>query len=350
MYYIAQLLGIIAWFILIISYWKSGSKKLLYLQITACIFFALNYTILGAFSGLLVVIFEIIRDYLYLKVKEPKKIFYISIIVYLIIAIVTYNGSVLSLFCIFASLCDGYALTNKGNKVVLYSIITYSLWIIYDLSYGSYGTVVAESFIIISNTLFLLNCYSIYLKSDNLRIEKGFSITNNMLKIFNKLDKNNYDDEYIWSISKEGEIIKNNKTDYIFIYDDDELIGYINFIRIPFDKFDEITKNKEYIDIDIKDIKRFSKKVGNYININSICIKNSYKNDRTIKLVSDVIKKYLLKKEKYGYKINGLLCVSASKFEEDILNYSKFRLEKTLEEDNNIYTMEGSRLNKYLKE
>ena len=79
MYYIAQLLGIIAWFILIISYWKSGSKKLLYLQITACIFFALNYTILGAFSGLLVVIFEIIRDYLYLKVKEPKKIFYISI-------------------------------------------------------------------------------------------------------------------------------------------------------------------------------------------------------------------------------------------------------------------------------
>ena len=320
MYYIAQLLGIIAWFILIISYWKSGSKKLLYLQITACIFFALNYTILGAFSGLLVVIFEIIRDYLYLKVKEPKKIFYISIIVYLIIAIVTYNGSVLSLFCIFASLCDGYALTNKGNKVVLY------------------------------NTLFLLNCYSIYLKSDDLRIEKGFSITNNMLKIFNKLDKNNYDDEYIWSISKEGEIIKNNKTDYIFIYDDDELIGYINFIRIPFDKFDEITKNKEYIDIDIKDIKRFSKKVGNYININSICIKNSYKNDKTIKLVSDVIKKYLLKKEKYGYKINGLLCVSASKFEEDILNYSKFRLEKTLEEDNNIYTMEGSRLNKYLKE
>ena len=58
----------------------------------------------------------------------------------------------------------------------------------------------------------------------------------------------------------------------------------------------------------------------------------------------------LLKKEKYGYKINGLLCVSASKFEEDILNYSKFLLEKTLEEDNNIYTMEGSRLNKYLKE
>ena len=68
----------------------------------------------------------------------------------------------------------------------------------------------------------------------------------------------------------------------------------------------------------------------------------SDKNDKTIKLVSDVIKKYLLKKEKYGYKINGLLCVSASKFEEDILNYSKFRLEKTLEES--WYTNEENQI------
>lgn len=348
--YIAGLFGIIAWVILLFSYFKTGSNKLLYLQIISCIFFALNYIFLGALSGLLVVIFEIIRDYLYIKVKDDKKVFYISIFFYLIIALFSYNG-ILSLVCILASLCDSYALANNNsNKIILYSIFTYSLWIVYDLSCYSYGTVLFELFLVLSNILFLSNCYSVYLKSDKLMVVKGFSITNNMMKMFNKIDKSNYNEEYIWSLSKEKEVIMNNKTDYIFIYDEDNLVGYINFIRITKDKFDSIINSNKYIDIDIKDIKKFSKKNFNYVNVNSISIKSVYKNDKLIKLINSSIRKYLIKKESYGYKIKGLVCISASSFEEEILSKCGFMLIKNINTDNSIYVMDHDDLSIYLKE
>ena len=57
MYYIAQVFGALGWLFLLISYWKSGSKKLLYFQLIACVFFAINYGILGATAGIIIVIF-----------------------------------------------------------------------------------------------------------------------------------------------------------------------------------------------------------------------------------------------------------------------------------------------------
>lgn len=68
--YIAQFFGALAWIFLLISYWKKNNKKLLLMQIIACIFFTLNYGFLNAKSALIVVIFEIFRDFLYLKLKK----------------------------------------------------------------------------------------------------------------------------------------------------------------------------------------------------------------------------------------------------------------------------------------
>ena len=153
-FYLGQITSLLAWFFLILSYWKNKDDKILYLQVISCIFFVLNYLFLGAYTGLFVVFFEIIRDYLYIKLEDDKKTFLFTLPVYAIIGIFSYDGF-WSLFSIFASLNDGYALIYKGKKVVFLGIVTYVLWLIYDIRYFSLPNVVAESILIISNIIIL---------------------------------------------------------------------------------------------------------------------------------------------------------------------------------------------------
>lgn len=154
-FYLAQITAILAWIFLIISYWKNKDNKLLVLQVISCIFFILNYIFLKAYTGLFVIVFEIIRDSLYIKLEDDKKTFIYSLPIYAMIGLFSYDGF-WSLFSIFASLNDGYALIYKGKKVVFLGIITYVLWLIYDLYYVSYANVIAEAAVIISNITILI--------------------------------------------------------------------------------------------------------------------------------------------------------------------------------------------------
>ncbi len=316
-FYLAQVFGILAWILLFISYWKNGNNKLLYLQIISCLFFVLNYSFLGAVSGILVVSFEIIRDYLYTKIKNPMSVFMLSIPFYIVISIFSYDGF-FSLFSIFASLFDAYALTKKNKKVVVLGIITYVLWLIYDISYASYSTIIPEIILIFSNLIILINYRNAYLNSNKIIFSRGLIINNKIIDEIYKLDNTNFDSDYNWSKDKNNSIIKNNKTDFIFIKIDDAIIGYVHIIKITYDKYYEMVHCKRYVDIDSIDIKRFSKKRSNYININTIAIQNNYQNKTTVDLVSYEIKKYLNEKNRMGYKIKGIVGIATSEFENEI--------------------------------
>jgi len=148
-----EILALLAWFFVIFSYWKNKDNKMLYLQIISVIFFSLSYFFLGAYTATLVCTFEIIRDYLYIKM-DAKKVFVCTIPIYSIIGICTYDGF-LSLLSIAASLNDGYALIYKERKVVFLALITYFLWLIYDVFYFSIPNIVAESVLLISNIIIL---------------------------------------------------------------------------------------------------------------------------------------------------------------------------------------------------
>lgn len=154
-FYLSQLFSLIAWIILAISFWKNKNNKILYLQVFSCLFFGLNYILIGAWTGLFVVIFEIIRDYLYIKYDDDKKTFLYTLPIYIIIGVFGYNG-ITSLFSILAALNDGYSLIYKGNKLIFLSIITYTLWLIYDISFNNYVNTMAEIIIIISNSIILI--------------------------------------------------------------------------------------------------------------------------------------------------------------------------------------------------
>ena len=154
-FYFIQLIGFIAWFLLAFSYYRKDTNHILVFQIISTILFCLHYLLLGAYSGLLICVYEVIRDYSYYKTDKDNYIFVGSIIVYAISAYITYT-SVLDLFPYIASSIDGFFLTKKRVIVVLGAIVTYTLWLIYDLYAKSYSGAITDGIIIISNLYILI--------------------------------------------------------------------------------------------------------------------------------------------------------------------------------------------------
>jgi hypothetical protein len=154
-FYFIQLIGFIAWILLALSYYRKDTNHILVFQIISTILFCLHYFLLGAYSGLLICIYEVVRDYSYYRSDLDDYIFLGSILVYGISAYVTFT-TVLDVFPYIASLIDGYFLTKKRITVVLGAIVTYTLWLIYDLYAKSYSGAITDAIIILSNIYILL--------------------------------------------------------------------------------------------------------------------------------------------------------------------------------------------------
>ena len=154
-FYFVQLIGFIAWLLLAFSYYRKDTNHILVFQIISTILFCLHYYLLGAYSGLLICIYEVIRDYSYYKTDKDNYIFIGSVIVYVISAILTYT-TLLDIFPYLASMIDGFFLTKKRVIVVFGAIVTYTLWLIYDLYAKSYSGAITDAIIIISNIYILI--------------------------------------------------------------------------------------------------------------------------------------------------------------------------------------------------
>ncbi len=154
-FYFIQLIGFVAWLILALSYYRKDTNHILVFQIISTVLFCVHYYLLGAYSGLLICVYEVIRDYSYYKTDKDNYIFIGSIVVYAISAYLTFT-SWLDLFPYIASTIDGFFLTKKRKTVVWGAIVTYTLWLIYDLYALSYSGAITDAIIIISNLYILL--------------------------------------------------------------------------------------------------------------------------------------------------------------------------------------------------
>ena len=150
-----QIIGFVAWVLLGLSYYRKDTDHILVFQVISTILFCLHYFLLGAYSGLLICVYEVIRDYSYYKTDKDNYIFLGSAFVYGVSAYLTFS-SLLDLFPYFASLIDGFFLTKKRVIVVFGAIVTYTLWLIYDLYALSYSGAITDGIIIVSNIYILL--------------------------------------------------------------------------------------------------------------------------------------------------------------------------------------------------
>ena len=154
-FWMVQLIGIIAWLLIVFSYYRKNTDKILYFQIISTILWCIHYFLLGAYSGLFICVFEVIRDSLYYKTDKDDYIFLGSIPIYILYGIISYSG-IVELLPIFSSTIDGFTLTKKKKIVVIGAVISYTIWVIYDIAVKSYSGAFTDGIVVLSNISILL--------------------------------------------------------------------------------------------------------------------------------------------------------------------------------------------------
>ena len=154
-FWFIQLIGIIAWLLILLSYYRKNTNRILVFQIISTVLWCLHYFLLGAYSGLFICIFEVVRDSLYYKTDEDDMIFIVSIPIYILYGILSYSG-LIELLPIFSSTIDGFTLTKKKKIVVFGAVVSYTIWVIYDIAVKSYSGAFTDGLVVISNLSILL--------------------------------------------------------------------------------------------------------------------------------------------------------------------------------------------------
>ena len=161
-----QIIGFLAWILLLFSYYRKDTNRILVFQIISTILFCVHYYLLGAYSGLLICLFEVVRDYSYYKTDKDNYIFIGSVIIYVISSIITYT-TILDVFPYLASLIDGFFLTKKRKIVVFGAMVTYTLWFVYDMYALSYSGAITDAIIVLSNLSILVFNFNPFVKNNN---------------------------------------------------------------------------------------------------------------------------------------------------------------------------------------
>ena len=165
---IIQLVGILAWIMLGLSYYRKDTNKILVFQIIGTLLYCVHYGLLGAWSGLFICAFETIFDFGYYKTDKDKYIYMASIPIRIIGGMIGFS-TLIDVLPITASLTDGYTLTKKKKVVVVGAVISYTMWVIYDIFVMSYSGAITDGLIVLSNLSILFFGYNIF---DRLSIKK----------------------------------------------------------------------------------------------------------------------------------------------------------------------------------
>ncbi len=155
-----QLIGLLAFCVLVLSYYKKDSNTILTYQITSNLAYAVHYFLLGGLSGAFISFVGAIRNIIFVKVKRVNILLVtIFTIIYLIITIIFYE-SLYSIFPMCANICYLIFISKKDKKNILIGAILNSLfWMLYSTFVYSIVGIVTESILIIFNTVQLKMSY-----------------------------------------------------------------------------------------------------------------------------------------------------------------------------------------------
>lgn len=163
---IIQIIGIIAWLMLVLSYYRKDTNRILVFQIIGTLLYCVHYGLLGAWSGLFICAFETLFDFGYYKTDKDRYIYAASIPIRIAGGLIGFS-MIIDLFPIFASLIDGYTLTKKKKIVVFGAVVSYTLWVIYDIFVMSYSGAITDGIIVLSNLSILLFDKNIFKNGDS---------------------------------------------------------------------------------------------------------------------------------------------------------------------------------------
>lgn len=337
MYIAAQILGVVSWVIFLLSYYSKKVNKVLLMQLISSLLDCICYALLNAWSGLLISVFELLKGFGYYKTDKDKFIFILTIPIYLLIAIIS-NDGLLCIIPIFASLIDSYMIIVSEKAAVVGGIFSNLLWVVYDLVILDYAGVLSDLTLVISNLSIVLYGYKKFLNRKNVHTFMGKYISKNAISNLYKLDKQVYDNQFLWTKDKMFQLYKAEKNSYILIKENSNIIGYINILSVKKEIFKNILDfNKIYDEYEITDIVPFNKKGNYYININSIVLRSEYQNKDSIEKIIREVNKFINIRKKKGYNIIAGYSYAVNAFEKDVLEKMNFTKVKNITNECLLY-------------
>ena len=155
MFVITQSFGIVSTILFLLSYQVKSNKGLYLLQAAGCGTFALQYLLLGAYSGCLSQIFVIVRNLMLSRYNQWSWVRYkgwvpIFIAFALVITCFTWNGP-LSIIPLIVMVSGTIGLwTNNAGLIRLVGLTFISPpWIIYNCMIGAYSAIINEVLVIV---------------------------------------------------------------------------------------------------------------------------------------------------------------------------------------------------------
>jgi len=156
-----QLIGLLAFCIHVLSFYKKKPITILVYQITANFAYAVHYFLLGGISGAILDIISIFRNITFIRIKNNKVIAsLLFIFLYLLITFLFYEDYY-SVFPFFGNTVYLLSIIRKDRKNLLIGGILCSIfWLLYAIFVNSYVSIVTEIILILSNSIQLVRTKS----------------------------------------------------------------------------------------------------------------------------------------------------------------------------------------------
>ncbi len=144
---VTQIIGIVAISFIILSFQHKTRKGILVFIGIGCFLFAIHLALLGAITGAILNLFVVVQSVLfsrYAAKTRPKWPLVMMLIIFVIIAVVTWQG-VLSIFPTLGTMLGAFSYWQRNPQRVRWlALSARPLWFVYNLASGSIAGVIAE--------------------------------------------------------------------------------------------------------------------------------------------------------------------------------------------------------------
>ena len=337
---IAQVFGIISWLLLLYSYTREDIDELLFVQIGVCVFDVISYLMLGADAGLLICLVELIKTFLYYKTDKDKQIFIVSIFIYILIGLLTIRHWYACL-PVLGSLIDSYGASRDSKMANVCSIVSNTLWTIYDILILSYIGAFNDIVVVLCNISVLFLGYSRLMHISKFRIVKYGYLTKKTIRRLHDLDVKTYGKEYAWEYDYQKAVYKKNEDSLFVIKYKHEIAGYLNYLNLIPEEYERLKNSRKMYDvIDLDKIIPFKANKKAYLLFESINVKKEYEKEQTIHLICRKIESFIKQKQRQRIYIHGILGFSLNEFEDDVYISLGFKKIKTIGERVTVYELD----------
>ena len=148
------------------------------------------------------------------------------------------------------------------------------------------------------------------------------------------LDDDFYDQAYLWNNDYQRKVYDRNHDSFIAVSLDNKLVGYINYLSITKELYNQMKESNEIVDdFKLEDIIPFGDEI--YLTVNSIVILKEHQDGEVIKIINNEFLKKI-----NNLSIKGINTIAISPDGNKWAQNMGFTLYKKLDDGNTLYVKE----------